>query len=394
MPEAVRLLDVDRVAGEHELLGLAGPELPRVREVLDAAHAEPGADDVGEACVLGRDDEVARPHEHQPGGVHRAVHLGDGDLAEVAPPQRVLEEVVPLLQHQVLGALAGAAVDRARRVLVRARARTPPTTTFEPMSWPDENIGPVAAEDHHAHGVVGLGPQERVVELDEQPAVLRVPRLGPVQHDPRDRAVVERLVGDVLVASATGSPFREWIAGLSFGSALTTWPMRVLRFRWVPACGARRSSVPSYETFIYEEADGVAIVTLNRPEVLQRVQRRRCSDELRHVWRRCARNDDVRAVVLTGAGEKAFCTGIDRDETIEGYPATSRRPRDTDTARHVSTPFMFNDPGDYINPKQNDLWKPVVAAVNGMACGGALYMLGEVGHHHRRRARDVLRSRT
>jgi enoyl-CoA hydratase/carnithine racemase len=38
---------------------------------------------------------------------------------------------------------------------------------------------------------------------------------------------------------------------------------------------------------------------------------------------------------------------------------------------------MFNDPGANINPKQNDLWKPVVAAVNGMACGGALYMLGE-----------------
>jgi enoyl-CoA hydratase/carnithine racemase len=38
---------------------------------------------------------------------------------------------------------------------------------------------------------------------------------------------------------------------------------------------------------------------------------------------------------------------------------------------------MFNDPGSNINPKENDLWKPVVAAVNGMACGGALYMLGE-----------------
>ena len=39
---------------------------------------------------------------------------------------------------------------------------------------------------------------------------------------------------------------------------------------------------------------------------------------------------------------------------------------------------MFNDPGENINPKPNDLWKPVIAAVNGMACGGALYMLGEV----------------
>jgi enoyl-CoA hydratase/carnithine racemase len=38
---------------------------------------------------------------------------------------------------------------------------------------------------------------------------------------------------------------------------------------------------------------------------------------------------------------------------------------------------MFNDPGANVNPKQNDLWKPVIAAVNGIACGGALYMLGE-----------------
>ena len=43
-----------------------------------------------------------------------------------------------------------------------------------------------------------------------------------------------------------------------------------------------------------------------------------------------------------------------------------------------STPFMFDDPGDNLGPKSNDLWKPVIAAVNGMACGGAFYMLGEV----------------
>jgi enoyl-CoA hydratase/carnithine racemase len=38
---------------------------------------------------------------------------------------------------------------------------------------------------------------------------------------------------------------------------------------------------------------------------------------------------------------------------------------------------MWNDPGSNINPKANDLWKPIIAAVNGIACGGALYMLGE-----------------
>src|SRR5205823_3806375 len=36
-----------------------------------------------------------------------------------------------------------------------------------------------------------------------------------------------------------------------------------------------------------------------------------------------------------------------------------------------------NDSGVFINPKQNDLWKPIIAAVNGMACAGAFYMLGE-----------------
>ena len=39
---------------------------------------------------------------------------------------------------------------------------------------------------------------------------------------------------------------------------------------------------------------------------------------------------------------------------------------------------MIDDPGLLLGPKSADLWKPVVAAVNGMACGGAFYLLGEV----------------
>ncbi len=51
---------------------------------------------------------------------------------------------------------------------------------------------------------------------------------------------------------------------------------------------------------------------------------------------------------------------------------------DPDVVGSGRTPFMFNDPGDNIGPKSSDLWKPVIAAVNGIACGGAFYMLGEV----------------
>src|SRR6266446_5671422 len=95
--------------------------------------------------------------------------------------------------------------------------------------------------------------------------------------------------------------------------------------------------------------------------------------ELHALWTGLRRNDDVRCVVLTGAGEKAFCTGIDRTETMGDNSGDREK-----VVGSGSTPFMFDDPGANIGPKSCDLWKPVIAAVNGMACGGAFYMLGEV----------------
>jgi enoyl-CoA hydratase/carnithine racemase len=129
--------------------------------------------------------------------------------------------------------------------------------------------------------------------------------------------------------------------------------------------------VPDYETLLYEEKDGVAWVTLNRPDV-HNAFNAKMQHELRDTWRGLRANDDVRCIVLTGAGDKAFCTGIDRTETMGG-----NRPDELELGSG-STPFMFDDPGENIGPKSNDLWKPVIAAVNGMACGGAFYMLGEV----------------
>jgi len=130
-----------------------------------------------------------------------------------------------------------------------------------------------------------------------------------------------------------------------------------------------------FETLLYEEQDGVATVTMNRPEVYNAFNHQMQLD-FQTLWRSLRKRDEVRVVILTGAGEKAFCTGIDREESIQhGY--LEGRPRDYEPTGYVSTPFQYNDPGVFINPKQNDLWKPVIAAVNGMACGGALYMLGE-----------------
>jgi len=134
----------------------------------------------------------------------------------------------------------------------------------------------------------------------------------------------------------------------------------------------------AFETLLYEESDGVALVTLNRPDVHNAFDLR-MQGELRTLWRGLRENDDVRAVILTGAGEKAFCTGIDREEAIQhDYIESRGNPKKGGRAGPVSTPFMYNDPGSNIAPKANDMWKPVIAAVNGMACGGALYILGEV----------------
>ena len=131
------------------------------------------------------------------------------------------------------------------------------------------------------------------------------------------------------------------------------------------------------ETLLYEERNSVAILTMNRPDV-HNAFNHQMEAELQKVWRSLRTNDDVRAVIWTGAGDKAFCTGIDREESIKTYlEDPTGEKRGPENAGRVSTPFMFNDPGLFINPKQNDMWKPVIAAVNGMACGGAFYMLGE-----------------
>ncbi len=119
-----------------------------------------------------------------------------------------------------------------------------------------------------------------------------------------------------------------------------------------------------YETLLYEERNGVAWVTLNRPEV-NNAFNPTMQSELKDVWTSLRHNDDVRCAVLTGAGAKAFCTGIDRSimDNFEGTP---------------SNPWsLADDVGRNIGPKANHLWTPVIVAVNGIACGGAFYMMGE-----------------
>lgn len=98
-------------------------------------------------------------------------------------------------------------------------------------------------------------------------------------------------------------------------------------------------------------ADGVAIITINRPEA-----RNALIKEVRHglfaAWDRFERDPALRVAILTGAGDKAFCAGGDLKEMVERRMQVP--PRD-----------MFPLPGDTI-----ELTKPTIAAVNGVAFAG------------------------
>ncbi|MFE0191368.1 enoyl-CoA hydratase/isomerase family protein [Streptomyces sp. NPDC058989] len=109
-----------------------------------------------------------------------------------------------------------------------------------------------------------------------------------------------------------------------------------------------------------EIADGVALVTLDRPERHNAIDLD-TAEELTAAWRAFRFDDSVRSAVITGAGGRAFCTGVDRSVDVPQPPS----------------PYSLDDPLLRIGPKANDLWKPVIAAVDGMACGGAFYLLGE-----------------
>ncbi len=117
----------------------------------------------------------------------------------------------------------------------------------------------------------------------------------------------------------------------------------------------------TFETITYEVgADKVATITLDRPEVLNAFNRTMC-EELRVAWKQVKDDPAVHAVVLRAAGDKAFCAGLDT-KSAYGQP--------DDIWNH-------EDPGELLSPKWQQVWKPVVCAVQGICTAGAMYFLNE-----------------
>jgi enoyl-CoA hydratase/carnithine racemase len=114
-------------------------------------------------------------------------------------------------------------------------------------------------------------------------------------------------------------------------------------------------------TVLFEVSGHIATITLNRPAKLNSFNEAMTA-EIAAIWQRVRDDDDIHVAVLRAAGERAFCTGMDITE-----------------GPWWSDENIWNqqDPGVLLGPKQHQVWKPVIAAVHGMAAGGAMYFLNE-----------------
>ena len=113
-----------------------------------------------------------------------------------------------------------------------------------------------------------------------------------------------------------------------------------------------------FKDILYAEADGIATITINRPKVYNAFTAN-TAEELIRAFNQAGWNADIGVVVLTGAGDKAFCTGGDQSADSHGGAANSYGGRGT-----IGLPI------EELQSVIRDIPKPVIARVNGYAIGG------------------------
>lgn len=105
--------------------------------------------------------------------------------------------------------------------------------------------------------------------------------------------------------------------------------------------------------------EGVAVITMNRPERLNAMDAE-AYRQLSSAWQRVRDDGEIRAAVITGAGDRAFTTGADLKSFV---------------GRQTDLSLFWQTQRDQLLNRGLELWKPVIAAVNGYCIGGGMTLL-------------------
>lgn len=122
----------------------------------------------------------------------------------------------------------------------------------------------------------------------------------------------------------------------------------------------------SQTTVLFEVADRIATITLNRPE-RKNAMNQQLKDELREAWKRVKRDTDIWVAIVTGAGD-AFSSGAD----VESLASDAFARPD-----HWTKLAMIEGIVDLPTPRRQRVHKPVIAAVNGVVAGFSLDLVTE-----------------
>jgi enoyl-CoA hydratase/carnithine racemase len=109
---------------------------------------------------------------------------------------------------------------------------------------------------------------------------------------------------------------------------------------------------------VYENRDGIAFITINRPDKGNSLTKP-MEGTFRAIWSEVRDDPAIRVAIVTGAGDRHFCTGFDVSTADDGPLA----------------PDLPLDESVFWSPRQNKVWKPTICAVNGLVVGGGLHFV-------------------
>jgi len=128
-------------------------------------------------------------------------------------------------------------------------------------------------------------------------------------------------------------------------------------------------SQPTFETLLYDVEDGIATITLNRPERMNAFTARMMKDLL-EVLDVTDADDTVKVVIITGAG-RAFCAGADLGAGGATFDRTSPQALEREEGKVGD---IYRDGGGRVTLRMYDSLKPIIGAINGAAVGVGVTM--------------------